>query len=291
MGLRTEHAAVMAGYFQAIVDRDFTTAARLLDDDFVEVYPQSGERIAGRDAAAEAIARQPGGVTVVGDPHLTSCGEDRVIVEALLDYDGPLYWMVGLYQISRGRIHASSAYFAAPFPAPDWRAHWVEPFDPLGPAAWTGDGDGGAIARAEMERIARAGASDDVAIVRSSTHPDYRGWYAQSGESFDLENLLAIDAAYPGGLPSMQVKKVEGESERWILDPANLPMRVSGGGDTWFSEFLMRYPSGEHYFGVAVHILRRGLIWRQRFYYCAPFEPAPFRADLVERIDPVETLD
>ena len=42
MGLRTEHAAVMAGYFQAIVDRDFTTAARLLDDDFVEVYPQSG---------------------------------------------------------------------------------------------------------------------------------------------------------------------------------------------------------------------------------------------------------
>lgn len=291
MSLRAEHAAVMDRYLRAVVTRDFAAAASLLDDDFVETFPQSGERIAGRENAAEAIARQPGGVSLVGDQHLTSCGEDRVLVETLLDYGGPRYWWVGSYEISRGRIHRSTAYFAAPFPAPGWRSGWVEMFDPLDPAEWAGDGDGQAVGRAEIERVARVAASDHVAEVRTATHPDYRGSYAQSGERFDFEAMVTIDAEYPGGLPSMRLSRIEGDSERWIISPANVPVRVSGGGDTWLTEFLMRYPSGERFHGVAVHILRRGLVWRQRFYYCAPFDAASFRADLVERIDPVATID
>jgi hypothetical protein len=291
MTLRPEHATVMNGYLRAILGGDSASAGRLLDDDFVETYPQSGERISGRVNATEASARQPGGVTLIGEAHLSSCGEDRILVEALLDYGGPRYWMVGLYEISRGRLHRSTAYFAAPFAAPDWRTRWVERFDPLDPVAWAGDGDGKAVERAEIERVARLVASDQVAQVRARMHPDYRGSYMQSGETFDYEGLVAIDAEYPGGLPSMRLNRVEGESERWIINPANVPVRVSGGGDTWLTEYLMRYPSGERFHGVGFQIHRDQLVWRQRFYYCAPFEAAAFRADLVERIDPVATLD
>ena len=142
-----------------------------------------------------------------------------------------------------------------------------------------------------MERRVRAAADDRAQVVRAATHPDYRGQFVQSGKRFDYDGLEAMNAAYPGGLPQMRLNRLEGDSERWIIDPSNTPVRVSGGGDTWLTEILMRYPSGEPFHGVALLIHRAGLVWRQRYYYCAPFEAADFRADLVERIDPVATLD
>ena len=291
MGLRAEHAAIIDRYLRAVVAGDSATAGSCLDDDFVEIYPQSGERIVGRVDAMKALALQPGRPLPDGDLHLTSCGEDRVMLETLLDYGSSRYWLVALYEISRGLIHRSTAYFAAPFPAPDWRSGWVERFDPLDPGPWQVDGDGTAVDRSVVERLARAVAADDVPTIRAGAHPEYRGSFVQSGEAFDLEGLVAMNAAYPGGLPAMEVNRVEGDSERWVVGPSNLPIRITGGGDTWFGELLMRYPSGERFHGVWVQILRRRLLWRQRFYYCAPFEPAPFRADLVERIEPLSTLD
>ena len=288
MGLRADHAALMERYLAQFAGGPAPRA--FYDDDYVEVYPQSGEQVAGPSRAIEAIRRQPADVTIAGTPQLASLGEDRVLVEALFDYGGPRWWMVALFETNAGRLHRTTAYFGEPFEAPAWRAAWAERFDPLDPAAWDGDGDGQPVEEAEVDRVVKAAIGGDIEVVRAMAHPDYRGSFPQSGERFDLAGLEAVDAHYPGGLPEMELNWLAGATERWIVNPANVPVRVTGGGDIWAAEVLLRYPSGERYFGVTVQLYRERRVWRQRYYYFAPFEAASFRGDLVDRIDPGTVL-
>ena len=54
--------------------------------------------------------------------------QERVLVlEASLDYgDGDPYQCVFIFRIRDGRIAHETAYWTKPFPAPEWRAPWVE---------------------------------------------------------------------------------------------------------------------------------------------------------------------
>ena len=289
MGLRADHAALMERYLAQFAGGPSPRAS--YDDDYVEVYPQSGEQVVGPSEAIEAIRRQPAGVTIAGGPHLTSCGEDRVLLEALFDYGGPRVVARRPVRGPRRPAPPTTAYFGEPFEAPAWRAAWAERFDPLDPAAWDGEGDGQPVERGRR-RPGRPGARSAATSTccRAAAHPDYRGSFPQSGERFDFAGLEAVDEHYPGGLPEMQLNWVAGATERWIVNPANVPVRVTGGGDSWVGEVLMRYPSGERYFGVTVQVYRDRRVWRQRYYYFAPFEAAPFRGDLVDRIDPDTVL-
>jgi ketosteroid isomerase-like protein len=72
---------IIERFTQAIEAQDFDTIAALVADDYVEDYPQSGERIRGR-ANQQAILRNfPGGVGTV-DPDSTRLvgAEDRWVV-------------------------------------------------------------------------------------------------------------------------------------------------------------------------------------------------------------------
>ena len=74
------------------------------------------------------------------------------------------------------------------------------------------------------------------------------------------------------------------------MTPLGVPLRLSGDADTWFGEASLTYANGEQVFAVFVVTYRSGLVWRARAYYCPPFEPAAWRADLVERFDPLAAL-
>ena len=200
MALRPDHATAMRRYIRALLG-DPAAADGLFADDYEEIYPQSGERLMGGADAMAAVRRQPVGLGLLGEAHLTSCGEDRVFVEALFDYGETRWWLVSLYELHRGQLHHATAYFGQPFAAPDWRAEWAERFDPLDPAAWLGDGDGREVERAEFERLIRATTSGRLAETQPWIHPDYRGSFPQSGERFDEAGLQAVDERYPGGLP------------------------------------------------------------------------------------------
>ena len=288
MGLRAEHATALDGYVRALTgDR---SARAVFADDYDETYPQSGERIVGGSNALIAIGRQPDPMTVVGSAHFTSCGDDHALLEALLDYGGTPWWVVVLFEIHGSRLHHATAYFAPPFDAPAWRAEWAERYDPLDPAEWAGEGDGAEVDRAGFERLLRDSLNGRYDLMGPTLDPDYRGSFPQSGERFDARAMQAVDEHYPGGLPEMQPTWAQGETERWIVNPGNVPIRVSGWGDTWAGEILLHYPSGERYHGLAVEVFRGGRLWRQRFYYFAPFEAASFRTDLVQRFDPETAL-
>ena len=109
----------------AINARDLAAMDRVFTDDVVMEWPQSGERIRGNANRREIYRRFPSLPTVT-PRRVTGSGDSRML-EATLDYgDGDPYLGVFLFQLRDGRIAGEVAYWSKPFPAPDWRAPWVE---------------------------------------------------------------------------------------------------------------------------------------------------------------------
>jgi ketosteroid isomerase-like protein len=117
---------VAEGLWKAIGAGDWDTAASLMHDDFVQEWPQSHERIVGRENAL-AINRQfPGGTPKMVFRPSVSAG-DLVVLQIELTYgDGSVYLAVSIVEIRDGKVARETDYFSQPFPAPQWRAQWVE---------------------------------------------------------------------------------------------------------------------------------------------------------------------
>jgi ketosteroid isomerase-like protein len=105
---------------------DWDAAADLLHEDFVQEWPQSGERIVGRDNAIAINQNFPGGLPTMRFRR-TLAGGDLAVLEIGLTYaDGSRYLGVSVIELRDGKIAKETDYFAQPFPAPQWRAQWVE---------------------------------------------------------------------------------------------------------------------------------------------------------------------
>ena len=110
--------------WQLMEKQDWGAAGSLLHDDFVQEWPQSGERIRGRDNAMAINQNYPGFPTsTVG--RILATG-DLVTSEIVLDYGGQIYHGVSIFEFRDGLIVKETDYFAQPFQAPSWRARWVE---------------------------------------------------------------------------------------------------------------------------------------------------------------------
>ena len=109
----------------AINARDLAALDVVFTDDVVMEWPQSGERIRGNAKRREVYSRFPS-LPKVTPRHVTGSG-DLWVLEASLDYgDGDPYLGVFVFQLRDGLIARETAYWSKPFPAPDWRAAWVE---------------------------------------------------------------------------------------------------------------------------------------------------------------------
>ncbi|HEY8324891.1 MAG: nuclear transport factor 2 family protein [Ktedonobacterales bacterium] len=94
-------------------------------DDALVDWPQSGERIHGRRNVLELYRHFPA-LPTINVTRLISSG-DLCVVQANLDYgDGTDYRCIFIFEMRDGRIAHETGYWSQPFPAPDWRAAWVE---------------------------------------------------------------------------------------------------------------------------------------------------------------------
>lgn len=119
------HPAVIDALVAAINAGDLQAFDRVFTDDVVMEWPQSGERIRGNANRREIYARFPSLPKVT--PRRVSGGGDVWTLEASLDYgDGDPYMGVFVFTVRDGKIAQEIAYWSKPFPAPDWRAPWVE---------------------------------------------------------------------------------------------------------------------------------------------------------------------
>lgn len=106
---------------------DFETEHLIYLDDAVLEYPQSGERTRGRRNIQNQRASQPSKKRfsvrrIIG-------GGDLWITEFILTYDGKPSYTVSIMEFRDDKVARETQYFADPFPAPAWRAQWVERMD------------------------------------------------------------------------------------------------------------------------------------------------------------------
>jgi len=96
----------------------------LMHEDYVEEYPQSGERIRGKDNARTMYESYPSIPNLI-DYSYTISG-DLAVIEMVLDYEGNRMNVCEIVEFEDGKIKGDRGYFAEPFEAPEWRAQWAE---------------------------------------------------------------------------------------------------------------------------------------------------------------------
>ena len=115
--------------FMAAGDRgDLAAMSALLHEDMVMEFPQSGERFTGRANAAGAMEVQEVKPEPAGEGRMVGEGDTWVVMMPLR-YGEDLYQYVGVLELESGRIKRGTGYFAAAFPAQDYRARFADPSD------------------------------------------------------------------------------------------------------------------------------------------------------------------
>ena len=127
----------LAAKFEAVLRTgDFSELMRLAQelatDDFVQEWPQSGERLT-KEASIRLGESYPemSGTNPTFTYKRMLGGEDVFTVEGTIDYgDGVPVSYVGIGELRDGKISKMTEYFANPFEAPAWRADFVERMEP-----------------------------------------------------------------------------------------------------------------------------------------------------------------
>jgi ketosteroid isomerase-like protein len=117
---------VVQAVWNALEAGDWDGAGSHMHDDYVQEWPQSGERIVGRDNAIAINRNFPGGLPKMKFRRVVAAG-DLAVMEVELTYaDGSRYLGVSVTEVRDGKVAKETDYFAQAFPAPEWRAQWVE---------------------------------------------------------------------------------------------------------------------------------------------------------------------
>ncbi|HEX9312869.1 MAG TPA: nuclear transport factor 2 family protein [Actinomycetota bacterium] len=113
-------------YWEALNSQDYAALKEMYTEDAVQEWPQSGERIVGRDNIMAVNENYPGMPNAT--QRRTIAGGDLLIAEVTLNYPGDVgtYHSISIFELRDGKVARETDYFGAPFEAPAWRAQWVE---------------------------------------------------------------------------------------------------------------------------------------------------------------------
>ena len=107
-----------------INDRKIEVMDELFLDDAVMDWPQSNEKVVGAENRRGIYQSFPQLPTIT--PRRMISDGELVVAEATLDYGGPTYKTVFIFEFSDGKIAKETAYWGEAFEAPAWRAQWIE---------------------------------------------------------------------------------------------------------------------------------------------------------------------
>jgi SnoaL-like domain len=125
----------------------------------------------------------------------------------------------------------------------------------------------------KFEKVMRAGDFGALTgLIQEYATDDFAEEYPQSRERMTKAASMRMAASYPemsGTTPTFKYR------------------RMLGGGDIFVVEGTIDYGDGVPVSYVAVGELRDGKIARMTEYFANPFEAPAWRADFVERMEPV----
>ena len=117
--------AALDQHWAASDANDFEAEHRIYREDAVLEYPQSGERIRGRQGIQASRAAQPNRKRFAVR-RITGTG-DLWVTEYVLTNDGRPPYTVSIMEFRDGRVARETQYFGDPFEPGPSRAQWVEP--------------------------------------------------------------------------------------------------------------------------------------------------------------------
>jgi len=97
----------------------------IYDEHVICDYPQSGERIHGKQNLQNLRSHHPGKPAGFSIRRLFGSGE-LWITEYTITYEGRPFYTISIMEFENGKVVHETQYFAEPFDAPEWRAQWVE---------------------------------------------------------------------------------------------------------------------------------------------------------------------
>jgi ketosteroid isomerase-like protein len=119
-----EIRAALDRHWAASDANDFEAEHQIYRDDAVLEYPQSGERIRGRQHIQSSRAAQPNEKRF--DVRRITGSGDLWVTEYVLSYDGRPSYTVSIMEFRDGKVARETQYFGDPFEPGPLRARWVE---------------------------------------------------------------------------------------------------------------------------------------------------------------------
>ena len=127
-------SAVVSGRIEADLRQHWAASAagnqeaehEIYDEHVICDYPQSGERIRGRQNLQNLRSHHPGKPSGFSIRRLFGSG-GLWITEYTISYRGRPFNTISIMEFADGKVVRETQYFAEPFDAPEWRARWVEP--------------------------------------------------------------------------------------------------------------------------------------------------------------------
>jgi SnoaL-like domain len=111
-------------HWEASDANDFVTEHQIYSDDALLEYPQSGERIRGRQNIQASREAQPNMKRFTVRRVLG--GGDLWISELVLTYDDEPFYVVSIMEFADGKVVRETQYFGEAFEPGPSRAQWVE---------------------------------------------------------------------------------------------------------------------------------------------------------------------
>ncbi len=116
----------LENFWDTMAANDFYAVAQLLDEDYILEWPQSGERVRGRDNFAAINTFYPAeGKWTFKINHIAADG-DMVVTDVSVSDGKRLDRAITFSTVRDGKICKQVEFWPESFEAPAWRAQWVE---------------------------------------------------------------------------------------------------------------------------------------------------------------------
>ena len=117
---------ILENFWRTMETNDFHAACQLLHDDYTLEWPQSGERIVGKDNFAAVNTNYPAeGTWHFRINHMLAEGD--VVVTDVSVTDGKVFGRAITFStVCDEKIWKQIEFWPEPFEAPAWRAQWIQ---------------------------------------------------------------------------------------------------------------------------------------------------------------------
>jgi ketosteroid isomerase-like protein len=122
----TESKRAIEQFWATMQTNDFQAAAQLLSDDFVLEWPQSGERIRGRDNFAAVNEHYPVSGRWTFTIRTIIAEGDQAVSDVQVSDQSIRARVITFSTVRGGKIVKQIEYWPDPFEPAAWRREWVE---------------------------------------------------------------------------------------------------------------------------------------------------------------------